>query len=47
MQEFFYLKNNFTIMQNKECIDLQIDRSIKIAWEDRKPFDSITFQFGI
>ena len=25
----------------------QIDRIIEMAWEDRTPFDAITFQFGI
>jgi len=27
--------------------DLQIDRIIEMAWEDRTPFDAITFQFGL
>ena len=25
----------------------QIDRVIEMAWEDRTPFDAITFQFGL
>lgn len=25
----------------------QIDRIIEMAWEDRTPFEAITFQFGI
>ena len=25
----------------------QLDRIIEMAWEDRTPFDAITFQFGI
>jgi uncharacterized protein (TIGR03643 family) len=25
----------------------QIDRIIEMAWEDRTPFDAITFQFGL
>jgi uncharacterized protein (TIGR03643 family) len=25
----------------------QIDRIIEMAWEDRTPFESITFQFGL
>jgi uncharacterized protein (TIGR03643 family) len=25
----------------------EIDRIIEMAWEDRTPFDAITFQFGI
>ena len=27
--------------------DGQIDRIIEMAWEDRTPFDAITFQFGL
>ncbi|WP_396182920.1 TIGR03643 family protein [Flavobacterium sp.] len=26
---------------------VQIDRIIEMAWEDRTPFEAITFQFGI
>ncbi len=26
---------------------IQIDRIIEMAWEDRTPFEAITFQFGI
>lgn len=26
---------------------MQIDRIIEMAWEDRTPFEAITFQFGI
>ena len=26
---------------------IQIDRIIEMAWEDRTPFESITFQFGL
>lgn len=25
----------------------QLDRIIEMAWEDRTPFDAITFQFGV
>lgn len=32
-------KDNFTTQD--------IDRIIEMAWEDRTPFDAITFQFGI
>lgn len=27
--------------------EIQIDRIIEMAWEDRTPFDAIKFQFGI
>lgn len=33
------MKKNFSIEQ--------IDRIIEMAWEDRTPFEAITFQFGI
>lgn len=31
----------------KEFTDRELDRIIEMAWEDRTPFDAITFQFGI
>ncbi len=31
----------------KEFTAIEIDRIIEMAWEDRTPFDAITFQFGI
>ncbi len=34
-------------MQNKNFTDIQIDRIIEMAWEDRTPFEAIKFQFGI
>lgn len=34
-------------MQNKSFTEIQIDRIIEMAWEDRTPFEAITFQFGI
>ncbi len=33
------MKKNFNVEQ--------IDRIIEMAWEDRTPFEAITFQFGI
>ncbi len=33
------MKNNFT--------EIELDRIIEMAWEDRTPFEAITFQFGI
>lgn len=33
------MKKNFSVGQ--------IDRIIEMAWEDRTPFEAITFQFGI
>ncbi len=31
----------------KEFTVRELDRIIEMAWEDRTPFDAITFQFGI
>ena len=33
------MKNNLS--------DREIDRIIEMAWEDRTPFEAITFQFGL
>ncbi|MCM5664104.1 TIGR03643 family protein [Galbibacter mesophilus] len=30
----------------RELTDREVDRIIEMAWEDRTPFDAITFQFG-
>ena len=35
------------IIIENELSDTAIDRIIEMAWEDRTPFDSIKFQFGI
>jgi uncharacterized protein (TIGR03643 family) len=32
---------------NEPLTEIQIDRIIEMAWEDRTPFDAITFQFGL
>ena len=31
----------------KSFTEIQIDRIIEMAWEDRTPFDAIKFQFGL
>jgi uncharacterized protein (TIGR03643 family) len=31
----------------KEFTEQELDRIIEMAWEDRTPFEAITFQFGI
>jgi uncharacterized protein (TIGR03643 family) len=31
----------------KEFTQRELDRIIEMAWEDRTPFEAITFQFGI
>lgn len=35
------------ISPKKELDEIAIDRIIEMAWEDRTPFDSIKFQFGL
>lgn len=32
---------------DKDFTPRELDRIIEMAWEDRTPFDAITFQFGI
>ncbi len=32
---------------NKEFSTEELDRIIEMAWEDRTPFEAISFQFGI
>lgn len=34
-------------IQKEPLSEIQIDRIIEMAWEDRTPFDAIKFQFGI
>nr|WP_299344955.1 TIGR03643 family protein [Allomuricauda sp.] len=31
----------------KEFTERELDRIIEMAWEDRTPFEAITYQFGI
>lgn len=33
--------------EKENLSDIQIDRIIEMAWEDRTPFDAIKFQFGL
>ncbi|MBT8263159.1 MAG: TIGR03643 family protein [Bacteroidia bacterium] len=33
--------------QNTRFTDRDLDRIIEMAWEDRTPFEAITFQFGL
>ncbi len=33
--------------KQREFSDIEIDRIIEMAWEDRTPFDAIKFQFGL
>ena len=33
-------------MIEKDLTEIQLDRIIEMAWEDRTPFEAIAFQFG-
>jgi len=35
------------VSSKKDFTDIEIDRIIEMAWEDRTPFEAIKFQFGI
>lgn len=41
------MKPIITAIENNLLNDIQIDRIIEMAWEDRTPFDAIKFQFGL
>ena len=34
-------------MDKSTFSEIELDRIIEMAWEDRTPFEAITFQFGI
>ena len=36
-----------TITEKYNLTSIDIDRIIEMAWEDRTPFEAITFQFGL
>ena len=35
------------IQQKNTLTEIEIDRIIEMAWEDRTPFEAILFQFGL
>jgi uncharacterized protein (TIGR03643 family) len=41
------LKPIIATTEESNLSDIQIDRIIEMAWEDRTPFDAIKFQFGL
>jgi len=41
------LKQIIATAEKENLSDIQIDRIIEMAWEDRTPFDAIKFQFGL
>lgn len=40
-------KSSLEIILEYNFSERQLDRIIEMAWEDRTPFEAITFQFGI
>lgn len=40
-------KSSLDIIQENNFTESQLDRIIEMAWEDRTPFEAITFQFGV
>ena len=40
-------KSSLDIIQENSFTERQLDRIIEMAWEDRTPFEAITFQFNI
>ncbi len=41
------MKSIIVTPEKENLSDIQIDRIIEMAWEDRTPFDAIKFQFGL
>ncbi len=41
------MKTSSSAIENNHISDVQLDRIIEMAWEDRTPFDAIQFQFGL
>jgi uncharacterized protein (TIGR03643 family) len=40
-------KSSLDIIQENNFTERQLNRIIEMAWEDRTPFEAITFQFSI
>jgi uncharacterized protein (TIGR03643 family) len=41
------MKSPIAVLESDVLNEIQIDRIIEMAWEDRTPFDAIKFQFGL
>ncbi|MDA6070082.1 TIGR03643 family protein [Flavobacterium sp. AC] len=41
------MKSIIAKIDNTVLNEVQIDRIIEMAWEDRTPFDAVKFQFGL
>jgi uncharacterized protein (TIGR03643 family) len=44
-----YIEDDMVVCEVKAegLTEMEIDRIIEMAWEDRTPFDAITYQFGL
>ncbi len=47
MQNKFGKKYNFSLKDTIQLTEIELDRIIEMAWEDRTPFEAILFQFGV
>jgi uncharacterized protein (TIGR03643 family) len=47
MQTKYGKKYSFGMVNKKQLTEIELDRIIEMAWEDRTPFEAILFQFGL
>jgi uncharacterized protein (TIGR03643 family) len=47
MQIKFGKKFNIWMIDKQELTEIELDRIIEMAWEDRTPFEAILYQFGL
>ena len=41
------MKYNFIMVSKKQFTEVELDRIIEMAWEDRTPFEAILYQFKL
>ena len=47
MKKDYFLWQDLNVFMKKALTELQLDRIIEMAWEDRTPFEAIKFQFEL
>tara|TARA_B100000497_G_scaffold7898_2_gene8181 strand:- start:3520 stop:3849 length:330 start_codon:yes stop_codon:yes gene_type:complete len=47
MQIKFGKKFNISMIDKQQLTEIELDRIIEMAWEDRTPFEAIVYQFGL
>jgi uncharacterized protein (TIGR03643 family) len=47
MQIKFGKKFNIWMIDKQQLTEIELDRIIEMAWEDRTPFEAILYQFGL